>query len=246
MNYHINPESGRPNKCSANPSNPKSTGCKYSKNGIEPAHYETFHEAASGYAETMSHEEIPQTQVKNPTLTHYESIEDSTKKSINDLLQTPLASTQANYYEHLTHALKGEVMRNNGAREREALSAYTMRKHLVKASNSLPKRDKKNRAQLIKLIKDLENTVELTQDSKFQTEQTLVKSQKPHDAELRIDKTTKEPYIELYNGVNIKPASEFAETPGGTHFKVANLHGETLETSDKLEDLIKRYNDVPY
>lgn len=49
VKYHINPETGEAGACNANASNPKSTGCKYAKNGETPLHYNTDEEARNAY-----------------------------------------------------------------------------------------------------------------------------------------------------------------------------------------------------
>lgn len=48
--YHINPETGRPNKCSAKiPEN-----CKYAKDGVPPKHYDSSRQAQEDYEKTMN------------------------------------------------------------------------------------------------------------------------------------------------------------------------------------------------
>lgn len=49
--YHISPETGRPNQCTATV-----RGCKYSENGEIPDHYETKEEAREAYAKKMDAE----------------------------------------------------------------------------------------------------------------------------------------------------------------------------------------------
>lgn len=49
MKYHINPETGRPNQCTASIRH-----CKYAVNGVIPEHYQTKEEARTAYEEKMS------------------------------------------------------------------------------------------------------------------------------------------------------------------------------------------------
>lgn len=50
MSYHINPDTGRPNLCKADPSNPNSRGCPYKKEDGDPAiHYSSKEEARTAY-----------------------------------------------------------------------------------------------------------------------------------------------------------------------------------------------------
>lgn len=48
--YHINPETGRPNLCSAQ----TPEGCKYAHNGVIPQHYENKVDARKAYEDSMS------------------------------------------------------------------------------------------------------------------------------------------------------------------------------------------------
>jgi hypothetical protein len=45
--YHINPQTGNPGVCKADPTNPQSTGCKYNKSAEE--HYATKEDARGSY-----------------------------------------------------------------------------------------------------------------------------------------------------------------------------------------------------
>lgn len=55
VKYHINPKTGRPNLCGADPSNPKARGCPYKTKDGEPAtHYNSKEEARTGYEKEQS------------------------------------------------------------------------------------------------------------------------------------------------------------------------------------------------
>lgn len=47
--YHVNPETGRPNLCSAR----TSSSCLYAHDGVVPEHYDTKEQARAGYEESM-------------------------------------------------------------------------------------------------------------------------------------------------------------------------------------------------
>lgn len=64
IKYHINPETGRPNQCSADENHKNGRGCKYtSRGGIAPEHYPSKEEARKAYEAKMADDTIP-TQVK--------------------------------------------------------------------------------------------------------------------------------------------------------------------------------------
>lgn len=55
--YHLNPETGNPGICRADPSNPHSTGCRFKQD--ESEHYGSKEEAARGFERTMEIKEDP-------------------------------------------------------------------------------------------------------------------------------------------------------------------------------------------
>lgn len=55
--YHLNPETGNPGICRADPSNPHSTGCRFKQD--ESEHYGSREEAARGFERTMEIKEDP-------------------------------------------------------------------------------------------------------------------------------------------------------------------------------------------
>lgn len=57
VRYHINPETGNPGVCRADPSNPHSTGCRFKQD--ESEHYGSKEEAARGYERAMEIREDP-------------------------------------------------------------------------------------------------------------------------------------------------------------------------------------------
>lgn len=59
--YHINPETGRPNQCTATV-----RGCKYAQGDLIPEHYDTKEEAQAAYEKKMSEEQGQTKALKKP------------------------------------------------------------------------------------------------------------------------------------------------------------------------------------
>jgi len=55
-NWHLNPETGEPGKCSADPSNPRSTGCRYASSDTDVVHFSanTLREAQQRAEKTIA------------------------------------------------------------------------------------------------------------------------------------------------------------------------------------------------